>query len=389
MAILLISTSGRHTPVDQPSGHLFVFDLEKNEVIRRCEMIEPPYREENPNPRGGLRGLKGISIQGNRVAIANASTIFIYDELWKPVACFYHPSCASIHDIMLDNDKIWISSARNDLLCSLDFDGKMLQSYDARTFSQILNNPKWKPKPFLTSDQIKSGAIDFRDPRTHDEIFCDTAHVNGLSTLPNGDLLLSCGLLKKQTHLRLLYFKNWLIRRKLWPVIEETNRFFRKRIFKIKNRHSGELVVQPAHGYSAIFLIQKNGDIKLSLDLDQATAPSHSIRVLRDGTAVYLKTTNGEVIHYWPENGEILSTSQVGENFLRGARELPDGTLVLGDNNKLIHFDLKNQKVISITEITDNQSEAIFDFYLLPDHFSLPPLSFIEHHKKYMPVSQT
>ena len=195
-------------------------------------MIEPPYREENPNPRGGLRGLKGISIQGNRVAIANASTIFVYDELWKPVASFFHPSCASIHDIVLDNNKIWISSARNDLLCCLDFEGRMLQSYDVRTFSQILNNPKWKPKPFLTSDQIKSGAIDFRDPRTHDEIFCDTAHVNGLSTLPNGDLLLSCGLLKKQTHLRLLYIKNWLIRRKLWPVIEKTNRFIRKRIFK-------------------------------------------------------------------------------------------------------------------------------------------------------------
>ena len=89
------------------------------------------------------------------------------------------------------------------------------------------------------------------------------------------------------------------------------------------------------------------------------------------------------------KTGEIISISQVGENFLRGARELPDGTLVLGDNNKLIRFDLKNRKVISISEITDNKSEAIFDFYLLPDHFSLPPLSFVEHHKEYMPISQT
>jgi hypothetical protein len=352
-------------------------------------MVEPPYREENPNPRGGLRGLKGISIQGNRVAIANASTIFVYDELWNPIAYFYHPSCASIHDIVLDNEKIWVTSARNDLLCSFDFQGNLLDYYDTRSFTKVLNNPKWNPKPFLTDDQIKSGAIDFRDPRTHDEIFCDAAHVNGLSILQNGDLLLSCGLLKKQTHLRLLYIKNWLVRRKLWPAIEKANRFLRKRIFKNKNRHIGELIVQPAHGYSAIFLIQKNGEVNLCLDLDLTTAPSHSVRALRDGTAVYLKTTNGELIHFWPETGEILSLSQVGENFLRGARELPDGTLVLGDNNKLIHFDLINQKIISTTEISDNQSEAIFDFYLLPDHFSLPPLSFNDHHEKSMPIFQT
>jgi hypothetical protein len=65
MKKILVSTDRRHTPSDQPSGHLAVYDLESQKVERNCEIIEPPYRDVDPNPRGGLRGLKGISIRNN------------------------------------------------------------------------------------------------------------------------------------------------------------------------------------------------------------------------------------------------------------------------------------------------------------------------------------
>jgi hypothetical protein len=388
MTILLISTSRRHTPVDQPSGHIMVMDLEKREIIRRCEIIEPPYRVENPNPRGGLRGSKGISVAGNRIAIANASTIFLYDEEWTPITYFYHPSCAGVHDIVLDGETVWVTSARNDILCQLDFTGKMLNYYDTRTFASILTDPKWKPPVFLTREQILNGTIDFRDPRTHDEVFADASHANSLAKMANGDLLLSCGLLKKQGHLRLLYLKNWMIRAHLWEHFESVNRFFRKKLFKMENRHVGELVVQPAKGSSAIFRVGKNNQVTKCLTLPDATAPSHSVRALKDGSAIYLKTTNGELIHFNPENGEIYAVDQVGGQFLRGATELEDGTLILGDNNKLIHYDLKKHQPIFSLLASPDDMEAIFDFAVLPVNFTLPPESFVNYHAQFMPVNQ-
>jgi hypothetical protein len=391
MTKVLVSTSRRHTRVDEPSGHLIAYDLEKQKIERFCEIIEPPYREENPNPRGGLRGLKGISIQNNRIAIANASTIFFYDEKWNPLSYFWHPSCAGIHDIAFQDDKIWVTGSRNDLLMCFDLDGNPLEFFDTRTFAPLLNISKWQPKPFLTNAQIKNGEIDFRDPRTHDEVFCDSSHVNSITIMQNGDLLVSCGLLKNPNHLRLLSFKYWLVRKGVWQKVVELNKVMRQQIFKMKmkNRHSGDLVVQPARGYSAILRITKDREVQSRLIFDNATAPAHSVRALSDGTAIYLKTTSGEIIHFEPESGEVFSTTVIGESFLRGARELSDGSLLLGDSNKIIHFDLRNRKILSVNLISDDPLEAIFDFYILPDHFSLPPESFVSHHAKYLPIPQT
>ena len=390
MKKVLVSTSRRHTRVDEPSGHLIAYDLENQKIDRFSEIIEPPYREENPNPRGGLRGLKGISIHNNRIAVANASTIFYYDEKWNPISYIWHPSCAGIHDIALMDDKIWVTGSRNDLLMCLDLDGNPLEFYDTRAFAPLLDISKWQPKPFLTNTQIKNGEIDFRDPRTHDEVFCDSSHVNSLTIMQNGDLLISCGLLKNPNHLRLLFIKNWLIRKGVWQKVVELNGFMLQNILqkKMKNRHSGDLVLQPARGYSAILRITKDRDVQPCLIFDNATAPAHSVRVLNDGTAIYLKTSSGEIIHFEPESGEVISTTVIGESFLRGARELPDGSLLLGDSNRIIHFDLHTRKILSINLISDDPLEAIFDFCILPDHFSLPPEDFVSHHAKYLPVSQ-
>jgi WD40 repeat protein len=386
---VLVSTSKRYTSVDQLSGHLVTFDLDNQKVVRVSEIIEPPYREENPNPRGGLRGLKGISIQGNRIALASVSTIFFYDEKWNPIDYIWHPSCAGIHDIALQGDRIWATSSRNDLLICLDMLGNLLEFFDTRTFAPLLNLPKWHPKNLLSKSQIQNGAVDFRDPRTHSEVLADSSHINSLAFMPNGDLLVSCGLLKDQSHLLLFSIKFWLDRKGAWSKIIELNKLLRQTFFRqVKNRHNADLVIQPAKGYSAILRISKDKEVRPCMIFDNATVPAHSVRVLHDGTAVYLKTSNGELVHFEPGSGKIISTTVIGEIFLRGARELPDGTLLLGDGNKIIRFDLQSRKSLSVNLISDNPSEAVFDFCLLPDHFDLPPESFVSHHAKYLPVSQ-
>jgi hypothetical protein len=390
MKRVLVSTSRRHTRPDEPSGHLIAYDLENQKVVIFSEIIEHPYREEDPNPRGGLRGLKGISLHDNQIALANSSTVFFYDNKWNPISYLWHPSCAGIHDIALLDDRIWITGSRNDLLMCFDLDGKLLEFYDARTFASLLNLSKWQPKPFLTTLQINNGEIDFRDPRTHDDIFCDSSHVNGIAITQKGDLLVSCGLLASPNHLRLLSIKNWLGRKGAWQEIVKFNMFMSQKIFmkRGKNRHSGDLILQPAKGYSAVLRITEDRDVQPCLLFANATAPAHSVRALHDGTAIYLQTTSGEIIHFEPESGTVISSTVVGESYLRGACELPDGSLLLGDSNKIIHFNLHERKILSVNLISDDRLEAIYDFCPLPDHFDLPPMSFVDHHAKYLPVSQ-
>lgn len=388
MSRLLISTSCRHTTPDQPSGHLFVFDLDQKKSIRECEIIEPPYLNADPNPRGGFRGLKGISINHNHIAIANASTVFIYDNHWNPITYLWNPICAGIHDIILQDACVWVTSSRNDLLVCMDFSGKIINYLDARQFDIANEFSSRVIKPFLSRKKILNGKPNFRDPRTHDHTITDSMHLNSLAILQNGDMLVSCGLLRNIAELNLHRVNHAL---KNTPLSELMTRFYsgyKKLTRKTKNTDFEANTISKGKTHSLLVRVDCSGEVSPCLVLSGCKVPSHSVRVLKDKSAIYLNTTTGELVHFSPQENTVLSTIPVGNKFLRGADQLADGTLVLGDNNQIIHLDLVNRKVLSTITLTEKDFEAVFDIKVLPDHFTLPPESFPHLHHDLLQINQ-
>lgn len=389
MTLILISTSARNTHVDMPSGELVVYELETRKVIRRCEIIKPPYARFDPNPRGGLRGLKGISIRDDMVAIANASTIFLYDAHWNPIHYFWHPSCALIHDIAFHDDTLWVTSAENDLVVGFSLSGTVKEIINARDYVATIGSPDWRSRKYLTHQQLIAGEIDFRNPATHNNAYSDSAHVNGIAFRKNGEMLVSYGLMKNERHMNLVNLKNKLTRIGVWQKFIKLNETIKNWGRGVREVNSEKLVVHPTPGSSAIIRIDENRNAKLCLLIEKLTFPSHSVTVLEDGSATYLISTCGELMHFDPVSGEILGAFRLGKRFLRGTTQLPDGSLLLGDHTNLLHFDLKKGKVISSTTITDNPLYFVFAIQILPQHFSLPPVSFNELHARKLPVVQT
>jgi len=389
MTLILVSTSARNTPVHLPSGELTVLELETHKVIRRCETIKPPYTNIDPNPRGGLRGLKGISFQDDKVAITNASTIFLYDKDWNPIRYFWHPSCALIHDIAFHKDILWVTSAENDLVVGFSLDGTVKEIINARDYFTVIGSPIWKTEPPLTISQLREGVIDFRNPTTHNNAFWDSAHVNGIAFRSNGEMLVSCGLIKSQRHMNLVNLKKKLTRIGVWQKIIKLNGMLQKGIYGTNEVNTEKLVVHPTPGRSAVIRLREDRSAELSLSLEKLTFPSHSVTVLEDGSATYLISTSGELVHFDPVTGEVMGTYQLGKRFLRGTAQLPDGSLLLGDHNNLLHFDLKGGRIISSIPISDNPLYFIFSIQVSPPNFGLPPESFNELHAQKMPVVQT
>lgn len=388
MTRLLVSTSRRHADQDQSSGHLFVYDLDSRSIIRRSEIIEPPYRSVDPNPRGGFRGLKGISIDGDQVAIANASTVFLYDREWRPITYFWHPTSAGIHDIELIHDQIWVTSSRNDLLLCFNKQGTIVRHYDLRRSATVKALAPRVLNPLMSKAEIISGKYDFRDPRTHDLAITDALHINSLAFLDNGDLLVSCGLFRVVDKLQLHKLNNFL---KMHPFLNRLPGMILKLKPVIKKDKTDSFEAAPISSKQSLSLllrISHNDQQQPGLMLTECKFPSHSVRILQDKSAIYLNTTSGEIVHFNPVTDEILCITKIGTKFLRGARQLPDGSLIIGDNNYLIHFDLENQQVISRLPLTEDLAEAVFDINLLPNHFELPPLSFVKHHEQFLPVDQ-
>ena len=377
---VIISTASRHKPPDQASGHYYVVDTDTFQVIQCSEIIEPPYREFDTNPRGGVRGGKGFFIREDVVVLSNSSAVYIYNHDWIPLSIISHPSLGGIHDLCVVGEQVWITSSRNDLLMCFDFQGKLLDYFDFRRMPEFSSDIKWKPNPIFQKSQIYAGKIDFRDPRTHDPNISDAAHINGVDQLPDGDLLVSLGLLIDTKFSRLLLLKKWMVEKGIgkngWLSIARISR-----MFSMKKKMHSDLVFQPARAYSAVVRISEDRQIKTCLSFYGPTVPSHSVRVLQDGTAVYLNTTTGEIIHFSPDTGVIISTEVLGKKFLRGVRQMKDGNLLVGDNQMLYRYDHLQKEILSTLQISNDPDEAIYDIYLMPEDLALPPISFPEHHK--------
>lgn len=382
MTVLLISTVRRRTPPSEPSGYLYAVDLESRQVLRRCNIIEPAYRGLDPNPRGGMRGSKGISVRHDQIAIANSMIVFRYDPQWNLLGLITHPSCAGIHDILFHDNTLWVASARTDLLFRFDLSGDILKYYYMREPSPALKSMGWQPHTTLRTSQIEEGSIDFRDPRTHKEEETDNAHVNSLAVLSDGSLLVLLGFVIGTDYAKLVGVKKILIRLGVWPVMLKANRRVLEWLDYGGKRLDDAIIFRPAKAQSAIFRISSTGDHSLRLTIPDMTSPCHSLLILPDETAIYLNTTGGTVVHFEPSGGNILSSTKVADGFLRGATMLSDRSILLGCNSELITFDITARSVIGQFPITQDPSESVYDIKILPSHYALPPLSLAEHFSK-------
>ncbi|MBN1535533.1 MAG: hypothetical protein JW908_02290 [Anaerolineales bacterium] len=384
MTKLIISTVRRHIPVSEPSGFLYTLDFENQRILRRTNIIEPPYREWDNNPRGGLRGCRGIAINDEQIAIANASYIYRFNPNWTALGIISHPSCTAIHDILLSDNGVWVTSARNDLCAFLEYSGNMREFIYLREYGISLKGLGWLPPIVMDADNIPNSDIDFRDPRTNDDEKYNLAHVNSICFLANGDKLISMGLVLNSKAATLLKVKKWLYDAGYWQTILAFNRKVRETLKLRKSMHS-ELIVSPSQGISAVVRVADKGEVSLCLTLDRINTPSHSLLPIHDDVVIYLNTTKGEVIQFNHDSGHIISTTKVTDGFLRGVTLLPDGNVIMGSKGDLIVFDLNDQKIISSIRISSDPNESVYDIKILPAHFDLPPYTLSEPVKNLQP----
>ena len=378
MTILLVSTGRRHVPFTEPSGYLYSIDFGRRKILRLTRPIEPVYREFDDNPRGGLRGCRGMAISSSEIAVSNSSVVFRYDTGWNLVGTISHPSCAGIHDILYQGDSIWVTATRADLLMQFTRSGQLIRYYYMRLPSPALEAINWKAPVLLHPSDIEEGKMDLRNPKTHDREAHNRTHINGLCLLPNGEILASLGLLASDLHMNLIRAKVFLSKIGIWDYLLKINNGF-QRLIRGSNKNQRRLVVQPVKGSSAVLKVDSQQNHTLVLFLKGMTVPSHSLLTLPDGSIIYLNTTEGKAIHFGIREEEILSATKVTDGFLRGVAYIGENNVVLGSNQEILLFDLQDRKVFDKIKITDDLNESIYDIKILPNDFSLPPISLEEH----------
>jgi hypothetical protein len=265
-------------------------------------------------------------------------------------------------------------------LLQFDLAGKLEKYIYLRQPSPAIAELGWKPPVLLDKDSIHQGKTDFRHPLNVEKETYDRAHVNSMCRLPDGDLLISLGFVFDDQYASLLRLKNQLIRWGIWPAFKAINRGVRRALGKKGRNMDQNLVVKPAKAQSAIVRISSGGERSLTLKLRDITAPSHSLLALEDGSAVYLNTTDGSLLHIDPQARVVRSTTQIATaGFLRGVTTLDQNRLLVGSRGELITFNLASKVVEERQQLTADPNEAVYDIKQLPEHYSLPPVSFAEH----------
>ena len=382
MPSLIITTTCRNASASEPSGHIYVFDPTRARIIQKGSIIEPPFRDVDPNPRGGLRGGKGIAIRGGDIFLANSVAVFRFNQNWDLQGVITHPACAGIHDVMIDrNDCLLVSSARNDLLFKFDLQGTLLEYIDFRREPGLLQSLAWNQPGVISEKVIASGEIDFRDPRSHELTVYDGAHINSVCQLPDGKLLVSLGFVVNRGYSSLMAVKTWLVRRGWWSGFIHVNSILRQALALKKDMHSN-LVVPPARGRCAVLLRSEAGIFDPCLTIHNATAPAHSLLAMPDGIGIYLNTTTGEIIQFDPDKKTILSADKITDKFLRGVTMLSEEMLVVGAQNGVILYNRTRRRIVEHFQLSENAGESVFAIQSLEDEFSLPPVSFEERFGK-------
>src|SRR5205085_400866 len=88
---LVFTSVIRGAALRETSGIVGVVDLERREVVSRSPVPESEHRANDPNPRGGVRGARGVAASGDRLVVANSDRLLVFDAAWSLVCELSHP----------------------------------------------------------------------------------------------------------------------------------------------------------------------------------------------------------------------------------------------------------------------------------------------------------
>jgi hypothetical protein len=377
MGTILVTTTHRHCRHGEPSGFVYTIDAEKWRLSGACPIIEPPHLGADPNPRGGMRGAKGIAVVGDTVFLANASVVYRFDSTWKVLGTISHPSCAYIHDIVWHDDSLWVASCCNDLVFRFDRQGRILQVCNIRGYQQVHRALNWHAREGFSTAEILAGTLDFRDPRTHRSEEHDGAHINSLCFLANGDLLVLLGLIWTRRGTTQLTVKSFLKRWGLWRPLAAGMRPLLG-LLPLPQASRGDLGKTLSTGSAAVLRLRASEDPGVVWVLPGTRMPTHSLLPRPDGTVLLCDTSAGCIIHLDPERGAVRARIKVTDEFLRGIFPVGPQRVLVGSQRDLLLVDLEQQRVLNRLRLAENPNVSVYDIKMLPPGFQPLPRTFVE-----------
>jgi len=324
--------------------------------------FESAYRDKDPNPRGGLRGARGVSVFGDRLVISNAERLMIFDLAWNLVSEMTHPLMGGVHDILAEKDGIWVTCASSDLLIRMDWQGNLTSDWEWRLDKTLVTTLGFKSVPKVNRN------LDYRDPETMRDGVRNMVHLNAVNRSPNG-LLLSFGRILSSRA-----YKKAKVASALGKVAK-TLGLQPRRNHPTPNSMLPVGVIEDSS--SAIVLVKDDGTVQICTQANGTRVPNHNIAQIND-TLIYNDSNDGRAVIVSLEKKREDRSIKIPGNpsFARGLAIMDDDTIFVGSQApvSLYQIDLRVGEISAELRLDGEPNESIYGICPLPEEFADPPI---------------
>jgi hypothetical protein len=367
-----VTTVRRHAPPGEPSSFLYVVHLGERSTVRRIALPESPHRADDPNPRGGTRGARGVGAFGNRLVVASADRLFVLDPSWQIVDEITHRWMGGLHGLLAERDAIWVTSTAADLVLKLDWNGELLDAWSWREDADLVNTLGVRSAPAFDESR------DYRIPSAGIAAN-DVGHLNAL-TRSDGGLVVTFGQLVSSRFLRVERARSMLARSAAAVPLARRSVALARRVQDRRRRRNP--VPAPAKEGSSFVVValpatsdQLRGasGARVLLRVDDTRVPNHDV-VIEDCRLMY-NDSNAErlVVHDLASNTQVRAISVPGDPaFARGLSRIDDDTVLVGSQKPAAIHAIEPDRghhawTVELGGAAAN--ETVFGVTVLPDDF--------------------
>lgn len=184
--IVLASTVIRNTPDKELTGLLYKINWDYNEIEKAVPI---PVGSEIPfwNERGGNRGGRGISVYDNKIHLATARAILVFDFNLNIIDEIHQNLFAGLHEIVCTHKGIWVTSTIHDLLLMVDYKGQILYEWWGSESKEIQKQLGYKSRNLNKDAMLDDDFLNNYESYVKEE----RLHLNAVAEFNNGLFVLA------------------------------------------------------------------------------------------------------------------------------------------------------------------------------------------------------
>ncbi len=339
MRVLATTVVRESTRGKQRTGYIYDIDWDEQRVVRRLPVPEPQFPETEDNPRGGVRGGRGVAVTRHGIVVANYDTLIVYDDEWNVLDEIGHPLFVGTHEIDWDGEHVWTAATAIDAVLRVSLeDGSVATAWDP-------HDPTVAPRFRISvRPHPVDGSVDYRK---REAPLIDQCHLNGV-TRHDGATVVNCGLIRPAKS-RVAKLRGRLASR---------SRSALRMPARDTRRHAGSSAV-----------LRLNGSIEpdVLVQLDGNDYPTHNGQLL-DAERVAINDSTANTFRVFSLAGEELASHAIPGRWLRGLEPLDGHHVLLGSAPASVSLlDLVENRIVTRLQLSEDPNEAVHGLTLCPE----------------------